>query len=68
MKIQELEVKLKSHDWTYEMSDDSSAFSRGRETDYKLRSEAKELGPDAVALYNSYYERYAYPKGNPLKD
>jgi hypothetical protein len=63
----DFEQKLKKNDWTYEMSDDSSAYSRGQSNDSDLRKLAKELGEDAVVMYNDYYERYSYPKGKPLR-
>lgn len=68
MKLAEFEKKLKSQDWTYEMSDDSSQYHKGHQSDLELRAEAKEVGLEGVRLYNDYYERYSYPKGNPIRD
>ena len=67
-QLNELESKLKQQDWTWEMSDDSSAYSKGRESEMKLREAAKDLGSEGIALFNKYYNAYAYPKGNELKD
>jgi hypothetical protein len=62
-----LETMLKNNDWTYEMSDDSSAYTKGKNHDINCRKVAKEIGTDGVSLYNQYYLKYAYPKDDLLK-
>lgn len=62
-----LKVMLNSNDWTYEMSDDMSAYSKGKQNDQACRRLAKELGAEGIKLYNEYYMKYAYPKDDILE-
>lgn len=42
-KLEQFEQMLKSHDWTYAMSDDHSRFMAGAESAKKLKAFAVEL-------------------------
>jgi hypothetical protein len=57
--LDELESLLKSHDWYYEMSDDSRVYREGQMKERTIKSKMKHLssigfGDDAQALYNEY--------------
>lgn len=64
--LEQLKDRLTKHDWTYEMSDDSNSFYKGKSEEKNLRESAVALGDAGIDLYNSFYNRFAYPKGNPL--
>jgi hypothetical protein len=52
---------MKKYDWYYEMSDDDSAWDRGRALNRQLYDLSKFIGPDkAVEIFNQYA-----PKGRP---
>lgn len=56
---QELEEKLKVHDWTYMYSDDGSAYRRGEEQSTEIRKltvQLREMGrfEEVEALVNQY--------------
>ena len=44
---------LKSHDWTYDYSDDHNAWTKGHEERNAIRSMAKTIDPD-LEIYNKY--------------
>ena len=55
----ELEELLKSHDWTYHMSDDHRYYSSGRAKDMKIRAKMEQcinanLSTVAQSMYNSH--------------
>jgi hypothetical protein len=57
--LDDLEQKLKTHDWFFMMSDDSRMFNKGGDEQTVIRSimdELKSIGyfEDAKALYNQY--------------
>jgi hypothetical protein len=57
--LDQLESRLKSHDWWYMMSDDNRAYQRGDSEQNVIRSIMKDLeglgyGKDAKSLYNQY--------------
>ena len=57
--LDQLESRLKSHDWWYMMSDDNRAYQRGSYQQDEIRSIMKDLeglgyGKDAKSLYNQY--------------
>jgi hypothetical protein len=59
MMLDDLETKLKNHDWFHMMSDDHSAYTRGSVQQSKIRGLMKNLedmgyGDDAKSLYNQY--------------
>ena len=57
--LDQLEAKLKAHDWFYMMSDDHRAYTNGRHEQSEIRSIMNDLeglgyGKDAKELYNQY--------------
>lgn len=59
MMLDDLEQKLKTHDWFYMMSDDNRAYTRGSAQQSEIRKIIKSLeslgyGQDAKDLYNQY--------------
>lgn len=48
--------KVKSHDWYFEFSDDSSVWRAGKKNEEALIKEAKEKGPE----YEAIFKKYAY--------
>jgi hypothetical protein len=59
MMLDDLEQKLKTHDWFYMMSDDNRAYTRGSAQQSEIRKVIKSLeslgyGQDAKNLYNQY--------------
>jgi hypothetical protein len=63
----DLEQKLKSHDWYYYMSDDNRAYSKGSTQQSEIRKIIKDLesmgqGQEAKDLYNKYAP---YREGGP---
>lgn len=55
IKIQELEDKLKSHDWTYEYSDDNRSYLNGQVQLIAINKLIKQLPEEeAKELYNKY--------------
>ena len=57
--LDQLEAKLKAHDWYYMMSDDHRAYTNGRHEQSEIRSIMNDLeglgyGKDAKELYNQY--------------
>jgi len=57
--LDQLEAKLKAHDWYYMMSDDNRAYTNGRHEQSEIRSIMNDLeglgyGKDAKELYNQY--------------
>jgi len=59
MMLDDLEQKLKSHDWYYMMSDDNRAYTNGSAQQSDIRKIVKSLeamgyGEDAKTLYNQY--------------
>jgi len=63
----DLEQKLKSHDWYYMMSDDNRAYSNGSAQQSEIRKlikslEAMGMGDEAKNLYNKYAP---YTPGGP---
>ena len=63
----DLEQKLKSHDWYYMMSDDNRAYSNGSAQQSEIRKlvkslEAMGMGDEAKNLYNKYAP---YREGGP---
>ena len=65
--LDQLEAKLKSHDWFYMMSDDNRAYQNGSAQQSDIRSIIKDLeglgyGEDAKDLYNQYAP---YREGGP---
>lgn len=55
----ELEDLLKSHDWSYQYSDDHMYFKRGRASEEKIRAKMEEcinanLSTVAHSMYNSH--------------
>ena len=44
---------LKSHDWTYDYSDDHNAWTKGHEERNAIRSMAQKIDPD-LEIYNKY--------------
>jgi hypothetical protein len=59
MMLDDLEQKLKTHDWFHMMSDDNRAYTRGSAQQYEIRKIIKSLeslgyGQDAKDLYNQY--------------
>jgi hypothetical protein len=63
----DLEQKLKSHDWYYYMSDDNRAYSKGSAQQSEIRKIIKDLesmgqGQEAKDLYNKYAP---YREGGP---
>lgn len=57
MNLEEFELKLKSHDWDYMMSDSMKAFDKGDKNNKELRRLANELGTEFIELYNKYLNR-----------
>ena len=60
--IDELENLLRTHDWSYDYSDDHSVWTRGkneRAAINQLMQQCKEagLGPEADGLYDRYARR-----------
>jgi len=53
-KMKELERKLKSHDWWYSMSDDGSAWDRGRKQADDINKLIRDVGDDGKKLYKKY--------------
>lgn len=56
--LDQLEAKLKAHDWFYMMADDNRAYTAGRAKEAEIRSIIDDLeklgyGKDAKDLYNS---------------
>jgi len=63
----DLEQKLKSHDWHYMMSDDNRAYTKGSAQQSEIRKlikslEAMGMGDEAKDLYNKYAP---YKEGGP---
>lgn len=63
----DLEQKLKSHDWYYYMSDDNRSYSKGSAQQSEIRKIIKDLesigqGQEAKDLYNKYAP---YREGGP---
>lgn len=59
MMLDDLEQKLKTHDWFHMMSDDNRAYTRGSAQQSEIRKVIKSLeslgyGQDAKNLYNQY--------------
>jgi hypothetical protein len=59
MMLDDLEQKLKTHDWFHMMSDDNRAYTRGSAQQSEIRKIIKSLeslgyGQDAKDLYNQY--------------
>jgi len=59
MMLDDLEQKLKTHDWFHMMSDDNRAYTRGSAQQSEIRKVIKSLeslgyGQDAKDLYNQY--------------
>jgi len=57
--LDQLEAKLKAHDWYYMMSDDNRVYTNGRHEQSEIRSIMNDLeglgyGKDAKELYNQY--------------
>jgi len=57
--LDQLEAKLKAHDWYYMMSDDHRVYTNGRHEQSEIRSIMDDLeglgyGKDAKDLYNQY--------------
>jgi hypothetical protein len=52
--MKELERKLKSHDWWYSMSDDGSAWDRGRKQADDINKLIRDVGDDGKKLYKKY--------------
>lgn len=48
---------LKSHDWFYEMSDDYSAYGRGRKQRQELNWHCKDR-PDLQLMYDEWMDWY----------
>jgi hypothetical protein len=53
-ELQELEERLKAHDWTYMMSDDNRAYARGYEQSWRIDSLVESLGERGEELYQKY--------------
>ena len=51
--LQQYVDMLKSHDWTYDYSDDHRAWTKGHEERNAIRSMAKTIDPD-LEIYNKY--------------
>jgi len=72
-KLEQFEQMLKSHDWTYYMSDDHSRFMAGAESAKKLKAFAVEIDCEAARDMWSLYAyaplitkgivQMAYPEG-----
>ena len=52
-EVEQYVKMLKSHDWTYEYSDDHSVWKRGAEAHTKLRHMANKVDPDRE-MWNKY--------------
>jgi hypothetical protein len=70
MMLDDLETKLKNHDWFYMMSDDSRAYTKGSLEQQSIRNIMKSLedmgyGEDAKSLFNQYAPNG--PGGSTLK-
>lgn len=57
--MNDLEQRLKTHDWFYMMSDDNRAYNNGSVQQSEIRKIVKDLesmgyGEDAKTLYNQY--------------
>ena len=46
--------RLKNVDWFYAMADDGRAYRRGRQQVEEAKLMAKELGPEAEAMYKAF--------------
>jgi hypothetical protein len=53
-KISDFEQMLKSHDWSYNYSDDHSKYKRGSKQRADIMKMKKELGKKGDELYNKY--------------
>ena len=56
-KLEQFEQMLKSHDWTYTMSDDHSRFMAGAESAKKLKAFAVKIDSDPA---RDMWEEHAY--------
>jgi hypothetical protein len=56
-KLSDFEQMLKSHDWSYEFSDDHSKYMRGSKQRAELMKMKKELGSKGDTLWNKYKRR-----------
>jgi len=70
MMLDDLETKLKNHDWFYMMSDDNRAYTKGSLEQQSIRNIMKSLedmgyGEDAKSLFNQYAPNG--PGGSTLK-
>ena len=57
MTKEEYYDKLRAHDWFYEMSDDYSAYGRGRAQRHELNVLCKDR-PDLQLMYDEWLEWY----------
>lgn len=63
-KLEQFEQMLKSHDWTYTMSDDHSVFMAGVESAKKLRVFAVEIDSEpARDMWSLYAYAPSFTKG-----
>lgn len=53
-KLEDLEIRLRKHDWYYMFSDDNRVYLAGEDSLDTIKRAVKELGAEGEALYNKY--------------
>ena len=56
--MQTFKELLDAHDWTFQRSDDFRKWQRGWEQRQRIKSLAAKIGPDALEMYQVYWDKF----------